>query len=58
MREKEVARFKGVPIPSQLIHSPNSLIIDLVDRTEALSAEALKRKMESRMFRSYVFFPH
>jgi hypothetical protein len=52
MREKEVARFKGVLIASQLTHSPNASVIDLVGRTEALSAEALKRKTESRMFRS------
>jgi hypothetical protein len=54
VREKDVARFKGVFVASQLTRLSFSLVKDLVDRTEALSAEVLKRKMRSRTSRSYV----
>jgi hypothetical protein len=55
MREKEVARFKGVLATSRLTHSPFSPATDLVDRTEALSAEVLEHKKKSRMSHGYVF---
>jgi protein kinase C substrate 80K-H len=48
IREKEVARCKGaIVVP---IFGSFSLVIDLVDRTEALSVEVLEHKKKSRMF--------
>ncbi len=48
LQEKEVVRLKGALITSRhVVHSP---VIDLVDRTEAISAEVLEHKTKSRTF--------
>ena len=53
LQEKVVARFKGALISSRYVtHSP---LTDLVERTEALSAEVLEHKMKSRTFCSRIY---
>jgi len=57
MGEKEVARVQGALATSHF-DKFSHFVTDLVDRTEALSAEVLEHKKNSRTSRWYTFLQH